>query len=122
MKLNFIKVDKKYLSYYYFAVQNVKDYLLLISYCVNKKYPVKFIDPYNFRVGDLYFCLAETKSNNVTCKLDEVLSFRFDNLQDFTSCSNDLCYKMIIDGNRFISYGANVTFEYLIERKGEYDI
>ena len=122
MKLNFIKVNKKYLSFYYFAVQNVKDYLLLISYCVNKKYPLKFIDPYCFRVGDINFCLGETKSTNVTCKLEGDLSFRFDNLHDFTSCSNDLCYKMIIEGNKFISYDANVTFEYLIERKGEYAI
>ena len=120
MKLNFIKVNKKYLSFYYFAVQNIKDYLLLISYCTNKKYPLKFIDPYCFRLGDLNFCLSETKSTNATCKLDEDLTFRFDNLHDFTECSNDLCYKMIIEGNRFISYGANVTFEYLIERKGEY--
>lgn len=122
MKLNFIKVDKKYLSFYYFAVQNIKDYLLLISYCTNKKYPLKFIDPYCFRLGDINFCLAETKSTNVTCKLEGDLSFRFDNLHDFTSCSNDLCYKMIIEGNKFISYAQNLTFEYLIERKEEYGI
>lgn len=122
MKLNFIKVNKKYLSFYYFAVQNIKDYLLLISYCVNKKYPLKFIDPYCFRLGDINFCLAETKSTNVTCKLEGDLSFRFDNLHDFTSCSNDLCYKMIIEGNKFISYAQNLTFEYLIERKEEYGI
>ena len=122
MKLNFIKVNKKYLSFYYFAVQNIKDYLLLISYCVNKKYPLKFIDPYCFRVCDINFCLGETKSTNVTCKLEGDLRFRFDNLHDFTSCSNDLCYKMIIEGNKFISYDANVTFEYLIERKEEYGI
>lgn len=122
MKLNFIKVDKKYLIYYYFAVQNVKDYLLLISYCVNKKYPVKFIDPYNFRVDDVFFSLSETKTVNATCKLDENLRIRFDNLYDFTSCSKDICYKMCIGDNVFISYAQNLTFEYLIERKEEYGI
>lgn len=122
MKLNFIKVDKKYLIYYYFAVQNVKDYLLLISYCVNKKYPVKFIDPYNFRVDDVFFSLSETKTVNATCKLDENLRIRFDNLYDFTSCSKDICYKMCIGDNVFISYAQNLTFEYLIERKEGYGI
>lgn len=121
MKLKFIKVNKEHLLYY-FAVQNIKDYLLLISYCVNKKYPLKFIDPDCFRVGDLNFCLSETKSTNVTVKLDKELRFRFDNLHDFISCSNDLCYKLSIEGDRFISYGVNVSFEYIVERKGEYDI
>lgn len=117
MKLKFIKVNKEHL-HYYFAVQNIKDYLLLISYCVNKKYPLKFIDPYCFRVGDINFCLGETKSTNVTCRLDEVLRFRFDNLHDYTTCSKELC----IEGDSFISYARNAEFEYIVERKGEYDI
>lgn len=121
MKLKFIKVNKKY-SIYYFAVQNIRDYLLLISYCVNKKYSVKFIDSCCFRVGDIMFCFSETISTNVTCRLDDELIFRFDNLNDFKICSNDLCYKLSIAGDKFISYGANVTFEYIVDRKGEYDI
>ena len=121
MKLKFIKVNKEHL-HYYFAVQNIKDYLLLISYCVNKKYPLKFIDPYCFRVGDINFCLGETKSTNVRCRLDEVLRFRFDNLHDYTTCSKELCYKMCIEGDSFISYATNAEFEYIVERKGEYDI
>lgn len=121
MKLKFIKVNKEHLLYY-FAVQNIKDYLLLISYCVNKKYPLKFIDPYCFRVGDLNFCLSETKSTNVTVKLDEGLRFSFDNLHDFIRCTNDLCYKLSIEGDSFISYATNAVFEYIVERKGEYDI
>ena len=122
MKLNFIKVNKKYLSFYYFAVQNIKDYLLLISYCTNKKYPLKFIDPYCFRLGDINFCLAETKTVNATCKLDENLRIRFDNFHDFTRCTNDLGYKLSIEGDSFISYAANAVFEYIVERKGENDI
>lgn len=121
MKLKFIKVNKEHL-HYYFAVQNIKDYLLLISYCTNKKYRLKFIDRYCFRVGDLNFCLSETKSTNVTVKLDEALRVSFDNLHDFMSCTKDLYYKLSIEGDRFISYGLNVTFECLVERKGEYDI
>lgn len=121
MKLKFIKVNKEHLLYY-FAVQNIKDYLLLISYCTNKKYPLKFIDPYCFRVGDLNFCLSETKSTNVTCKLDEGLRFSFDNLHDFIRCINDLCYELSIEADSFISYTTNAVFEYIVERKGEYDI